>query len=123
MLERLVARRRIARSFAVPGDIGRMTIRLLVHVGHGHDEHYRQHNYAAGKRPAAIRVRRDVPFSVVDHQFLFERVVETIAEYTNQLGLDQPCRATGTPASGFGKKASKSTTFQGDRLSEVVSGT
>ena len=30
---------------------------------------------------------------------------------------------TGTPSSGFGKKDSKATTFQGDRLSVVVSGT
>src|SRR4051812_19770286 len=108
MAVRLVAGRRcVARALAMPRDIRRMTIRLLMHIRHRRDEQCYQQNHATRKRPAAVRLRWDVPFGVFDHSVPRRACRETIGEYTNQLALDQPWRATGTPSSGFGKKGSK----------------
>jgi hypothetical protein len=100
-----------------------MSVCLPVHVRHCRNQHERQQDDAARKRPAAVRVRRDVAFGVLDHQFLIERVVKQSVNILTSSAAISYGAAIGTTASGFGKKGSIPTTFQGDRLSEVVSGT
>jgi hypothetical protein len=100
-----------------------MPVRLLVDIRHGSDQNQRQYDDAARKRPAAVRVRWDVSFGVFDHQFLVERVLKRSVNILTDKPTISYGAVTGTPSSGFGKKDSISTTFQGDRLSEVVSGT
>jgi len=83
----------------------------------------REDDNGAGKRPAAVGFGRDVAFGIVGHQFLVVRVMKRSVNILTRSVMISHCTDIGTPASGFGKKASIRTTFHGDRLSEVVSGT
>ena len=69
------ARRRcVARAFTVPGDVGRMLVRLLVDVRDRDDAEYGKHDDAGGNTPSAIRLGGNVTIDVIRHG---RNVIET----------------------------------------------
>lgn len=57
--------RSVAGALSMPGDVGRVLVRLLVDIGHARDADHRQENDSAGKSPTAVDVGANVAINVL----------------------------------------------------------